>query len=82
MYLLVVALYMLEFCRIDECVNSMYEFAKEVTFSSAFACLLAYLLAGLCKNYSADSHKIKWRVTRVGQGGNDLIFVAILITLS
>ena len=31
--------------------------AKEVMFSSAFVCLLA----GLCKNYSTDFHKVRWK---------------------
>ena len=32
--------------------------AKEVMFS---LCLFVCLLAGLCKNYSADFHKIRWK---------------------
>ena len=31
--------------------------AKKVMFSSAFVCFLE----GLCKNYSSDFHKIRWK---------------------
>jgi len=40
-------------------VKGLITFANEVTFSSAFVCLLA----GLRKNYSTDIHKIRPHLT-------------------
>ena len=42
-------------------MQSLITSAKEVLFSSTLGSLFVCLLAALCKNYSVDFHKIRWK---------------------